>query len=60
MADEKKMREFFEKYLDEHGFHPESNEYWVVHHEVAIDGDPYKHTHLIAIPKKGNQRNDKN
>lgn len=56
MADENEMREFFQRWFDEHGFDPSSNDYQIVHHEVAIDGDPHKHTHLIAIPnKKGEQ-----
>jgi hypothetical protein len=46
------MREFFQKWFDEHGFDPSSNDYQIVHHEVACDGDPHTHTHLIAVPKK--------
>ena len=57
MADEKEMQKFFEKILDEYGFEASLNEYRIVHHEVASDGDPHKHTHLIAVPK-GND-NDK-
>jgi len=54
------MHEFFQKWFDEHGFDPVNYEYQIVHHEVACDGDPHKHTHLIAIPKKGDDEHDKN
>ena len=57
VPNQNEMQKYFEKILDEQGFDPEANEYWVVHHEVAIDGDPHMHTHLIAVPK-GND-NDK-
>jgi hypothetical protein len=53
MANVNEMREYFEKILDEHGFDPVNYDYRIVHHEVASDGDPHKHTHLFVIPKKG-------
>ena len=59
MADENEMREFFERFFDEHGFDPESNDYQIVHHKVLYEGELHEHTHLIAIPKKkGDQNND--
>ncbi len=60
MADVNEMRRFFEKILDEHGVNPAANDYRIVHQEVMDNGDPHIHTHLIAVPKKGNNKHDKN